>query len=299
MTGAALAALAVACVAGACVATADPGCTPCVTDGDCSDDGNPCTTEMCGGGACVATVDPSCTPCAIDAECDDKDACTTDVCTAGVCAATPLDSCTSNPPEDCTNGVDDDGDGLTDCSDTDCADVAACAGVEVCGDCIDNDGDGQADYDDPDCCAAPESLDLRRLMLKATAKKSNAKRLRLKVRDTGFDAATLNPMAMDTTIQLSDPNGMVFCQHIPAADWTHRTPRRFRFRDKTSTRAGGIKRARFAMKRNGKVPFRALGRKVTLGATDGHDLMVTVGMGGQCSQSLTELRAKGSRLVLP
>jgi hypothetical protein len=287
------------CVAGTCAAAADPSCTPCVADADCADDGNPCTTETCGAGACGAVVDPACTPCATDAECDDHDACTTDACVAGVCAATPLDECTSNPPEDCTNGSDDDGDGFADCNDTDCADVPACGGVEVCGDCVDNDGDGLADYDDPDCCAAPETLDVRRMILQPAPKKPTAKRLRLKVRNTGFDAAALDPMVMDTTIQISDPNGMVFCQHIPSAAWTHRNPRSFRFLDKTSTVAGGIKRARFQMKRNGAVPFRAMGKQVVLGATDGHDVMVTVGVGSQCSQSMTQLRVKGQRLILP
>ena len=288
-----------ACVAGACASSADPSCTPCVADADCQDDGNPCTTETCNAGACTPVVDPTCTPCATDAECDDHDPCTADACTAGVCTVTPFDECTSNPPEDCTNGVDDDGDGLADCHDTDCADAPGCAGVEVCGDCVDNDGDGLADYDDPDCCAAPETLDVRRMMLSQTPKKPTAKRLRLKARNTGFDPATLNPMTMDTTIQISDPNGMVFCQHIPSAAWTHRSPRSFRFKDKTSTVAGGIKRARFKMKRNGVVPFRAMGKQVVLGATDGHDVMVTVGVGGQCSRSMTELRAKGQRLLLP
>ena len=288
-----------ACVAGACASTADPSCVPCTADTDCQDDGNPCTTETCTAGACTEVVDPSCTTCATDAECDDHDPCTADTCSAGVCTSTSLDDCSSNPPEDCHNGVDDDGDGLVDCHDPDCAGVPGCEGVEVCGDCIDNDGDGLADYDDPDCCAAPEKLDVRRMMLQPTPKKPNANRLRLKARDTGFDPKTLNPMAMDTTIQMSSPSGMVLCEHIPATAWTHKNPQAFRFKDKTSTLAGGIKRARFKMKRNGKVPFRALGKQVVLGATDGHDVMVTVGMGGYCSRSMTELRPKGRRLVLP
>jgi uncharacterized repeat protein (TIGR01451 family) len=288
-----------ACTAGVCTATVDPSCTPCVADADCTDDGNPCTTETCNAGACSVIVNPSCTPCATDADCNDHDACTTDACSAGMCTATPIDGCTSNPPEDCTNGSDDDGDGLVDCQDTDCADQPACANVEVCGDCIDNDGDGLTDYDDPDCCAAPETLDVRRLMLQPAPKKPNAKRLNLKVRDTGFDPATLNPMSLDTTIQISDPHGMVLCQHIPATAWTHRNARSFRFKDKTATLAGGIKRARFNMKRNGKVPFRALGKQMALGATDGHDVMVTVGIGSQCSRTMTELRAKGQRMILP
>jgi uncharacterized repeat protein (TIGR01451 family) len=286
------------CDAGACTAVTDPACTPCIADADCADDGNPCTTETCNAGTCGAVLTPSCTPCAIDSECDDADACTTDTCSAGVCAATPVEDCTSNPPESCTNGVDDDGDGLVDCQDTDCADLPICA-VEVCGDCTDNDGDGLVDYEDPDCCNAPATLDVKRMMLQPSPKKPNAKRLRLKVRDTGFAPETLDPMTADTTLQISDPNGMILCQHIPAAAWTHRNPRSFRFLDKTAKVAGGIKNALFKMKRNGLVPFRALGKAVVLGTTDGHDVKVTVGVGAQCSQSMTQLRVKGRRMVLP
>jgi hypothetical protein len=58
----------------------------------------------------------------------------------------------------CTNRADDDGDGLTDCADHDCATDAACkvgSGPENtdarCSDWFDNDGDGFIDCDDPDC----------------------------------------------------------------------------------------------------------------------------------------------------
>ena len=60
-------------------------------------------------------------------------------------------------PENCTNGVDDDGDGLIDCEDTDCDLDPACAGPppENCTNGTDDDGDGLADCDDPDCSGAP------------------------------------------------------------------------------------------------------------------------------------------------
>lgn len=53
--------------------------------------------------------------------------------------------------EICDNGQDDDGDGQTDCDDTDCP---VCA--ENCVDGIENDGDGLIDCEDPDCPACPE-----------------------------------------------------------------------------------------------------------------------------------------------
>ena len=53
--------------------------------------------------------------------------------------------------EDCTDGVDNDGDGYIDCEDAECLSDDACELVEDCTDSIDNDGDGLVDCDDPDC----------------------------------------------------------------------------------------------------------------------------------------------------
>jgi hypothetical protein len=54
----------------------------------------------------------------------------------------------------CQNSTDDDGDGQTDCSDSDCAENVACVGVSTPEDCAngdDDDGDGDVDCDDDDC----------------------------------------------------------------------------------------------------------------------------------------------------
>ena len=53
----------------------------------------------------------------------------------------------------CNDGVDDDGDGLTDCDDSDCKMDPVCRNgrVEICDDNIDNDGDGKVDCDDVMC----------------------------------------------------------------------------------------------------------------------------------------------------
>jgi hypothetical protein len=74
------------------------------------------------------------------------------------CASDP--ACAA-PVENCTDGSDNDGDGAIDCADTDCASDPACAApVENCTDGSDNDGDGAIDCADTDCasdpaCAAP------------------------------------------------------------------------------------------------------------------------------------------------
>ncbi len=69
--------------------------------------------------------------------------------------------CTGNAacqtlPEQCANGADDDGDGLADCADPDCSADAACQpGVEQCGNGVDDDGDGAIDCADSDCTTNP------------------------------------------------------------------------------------------------------------------------------------------------
>lgn len=62
------------------------------------------------------------------------------------------------PETNCTNRLDDDGDGVVDCADADCFRAKECQpgqGDEnteaACSDYVDNDGDGLLDCDDPDC----------------------------------------------------------------------------------------------------------------------------------------------------
>lgn len=60
---------------------------------------------------------------------------------------------------DCTNGIDDDGDGATDCADYDCDTDPACVEIN-CSNGIDDDGDGYADCDDYDCSRDPACAEL-------------------------------------------------------------------------------------------------------------------------------------------
>ena len=74
-----------------------------------------------------------------------------------VCVATLLvDVFPPAQETDCSNLVDDDGDGDIDCFDPDCAaDPTQCGPESVCDDGFDNDADGAIDCDDPDCNADP------------------------------------------------------------------------------------------------------------------------------------------------
>lgn len=63
--------------------------------------------------------------------------------------------------EVCGDGIDNDLDGFTDCSDSECAELTECTIVivtppnEVCGDGFDNDENGLFDCDDPACLSDP------------------------------------------------------------------------------------------------------------------------------------------------
>ena len=122
---------------------------------DC-DDKNPCTDDTCDPkGGCAHTPN--------SAACDDGNKCTSgDACVDGNCVG-GQNTCTGGPELNCANKKDDDGDGLTDCGDNDCAADAACKNLpkeSICDNKKDDDSDGATDCDDPDCggmtgCAVP------------------------------------------------------------------------------------------------------------------------------------------------
>ena len=78
-------------------------------------------------------------------------------CDDFVCILDP--TCSSSGSEDCVNGVDDDADGDIDCDDSDCLLDPNCfvigAGESDCQDGIDNDGNGQIDCADWSCALDP------------------------------------------------------------------------------------------------------------------------------------------------
>ena len=107
---------ATACTTDAC----DPqkGCTHATLD---CDDSNACTTDSCLSGA-------GCQHAPVAGVCDDGDPCTNgDTCVGGVCTPGPYSCAESN----CTNSVDDDNDGYTDCNDPDCAGGSTCIILEI------------------------------------------------------------------------------------------------------------------------------------------------------------------------
>jgi uncharacterized repeat protein (TIGR01451 family) len=253
--------------------------------------------------------------------CNDNDACTqSDACAAGACVGSnPVlcaasDQCHVAGTCDPATGTCDDpaaADG-TACSDGDacteediCLDGACVPGaispscVEICGNCIDDDGDGLVDAEDPDCCAAPMELALKKLSIRLPSRKAHGHKLRLKARFASFVPEGFDPMTQDTSLQIADANGQVFCQTIAAQNWKHRRRRVYNFRDKVGSFAGGLKRGKFKMKKKGDILFKTAGKKMDLPPTDGSNVMVTLRVGDQCAQAQMTLRTRRKGFVFP
>jgi hypothetical protein len=280
---------------GTCEAsTAIDGCIPCTTDGDCNDQ-NACTTDVCGAnGTCApSTVIDGCVACTTDADCDDQNSCTTDTCAAGACQAQSSLSCT---PEVCDNGSDDDTDGAADCKDSDCADAPNCQ-VEQCGNCVDDDGDGKVDYEDDDCCSQTFSLVLRELRMKMPSGAS-LNRMSIITRLAAHERATYDPGIDGAGLQISDGMGQVFCHEIPMQQIKRRqNVSTFNFKDATGQLAGGLRKARFRVRSNGSVRFRARGKSMSMKVPEQRDLMVTLRIGSQCMRTMAPLKSKKGHLL--
>jgi hypothetical protein len=290
------------CDAGVCRNVAIPDCTPCAAPSDC-DDSDPCTADSCSAGVCEHVTTPGCVRCTSVGQCDDQQACTTDTCDAGICHNTPIPGCGVCHPtaESCTNGVDDDCDGLVDCADPDCATDRACLPPpvpEICGNCIDDDGDGLVDFEDPDCCSDPMALSVANLSLQ-TAPKGQGDRFRLDARYAAFTPPLFDPLRQDTSLVISEPGKPLFCTTITAQHWRRKQRLSFRFADPSGGFAGGLQKGQFRINRDGNVVFSARSRALGMKPVDGGSVRLTVRVGRQCSQSTLALRPARKGLVFP
>jgi putative metal-binding protein/slime mold repeat-containing protein len=289
------------CDAGTCRNVAVPGCVPCATAAECID-ADPCTDDICDAGACSHPAHPGCTRCTSTAQCDDQNQCTTDACESLVCSNVPIPGCVvCNPtPENCSDGVDNDCDGLVDCADPDCAAFPACIPPpESCSNCIDDDHNGLVDAEDPACCANPMTLGVARLMLRPSTAKTHGNRMKLDAQYAPAAPPLFNPLAQDTEIQLSEPGRTLFCTVVSAQHWKRASRLVFRFADRGGQFAGGLDAGEFRIDRSGRILFSARSRSVGMSALDNGNVRITIRVGNQCSQSSLALRPDRKGLVYP
>jgi hypothetical protein len=106
-------------------------------------------------------------------------------------------------------------------------------------------------------------------------------------------------MARDTSVQVSDTHGQLFCANVPARHWRRSGRRIIRFRDNRGTFAGGLSEGRFTLMRDGSVLFKTRGRNPQIQPTDGQNVRITIGVGAQCSQATASLYTHRTGLVFP
>jgi hypothetical protein len=271
---------------------------PCRTAADC-DDANPCTQDACGAdGSCAITVIPGCRRCNTAAQCDDGDPCSTDSCTGGVCVNG--NSHCEPPVEICDDRIDNDGDGLVDCSDPDCATFPACEPPhEICGNCIDDDGNGLTDFEDPACCAQPRTFPM--VLKKGRLRpRGSVTKLRLNA-ILARSGLAVNPLAEDVFVQIRPEGGTdVFCARVPAAKFMKKHGA-FMFWDHTGAvpSARGLLDMRVKVRRNGTVRLLTHGKRVEMLCPNPGRLQVTVGLhsaatgdaANRCSTTLQAFRS--------
>jgi hypothetical protein len=281
-----------ACNAGACARAPIAGCRACGVEADCND-GDACTENECAAdGSCRALEIPGCRGCTRDADCDDQSAGTIDTCTNGTCTHVPVEP----PVEICDDGLDNDANTLVDCADSACAAFPGCV-REICGDCVDNDRDGQVDYEDADCCAQPMALKVKSIAIRPDAR---PKRDRLKLRSiyTRNRPLSFDPLKQDTTIQVSDVDGQLFCTTISAGHFMPRGQHGVAFWGDGSF-SGGLTDGLFTISPNRSVGFRTHGTRAQVRPSTGRGLRITVRVGTHCSQTSVTPRVKKTALLFP
>jgi hypothetical protein len=104
------------------------------------------------GGACGSGVGETACTDRVDNDRDGRTDCADSDCAGNVACIVPATE------TNCTDRIDNDGDGAVDCADSNCTGTAACAvpsSETSCTDVVDNDRDGAIDCADPDCDADP------------------------------------------------------------------------------------------------------------------------------------------------
>jgi hypothetical protein len=284
---------------GKCSHTRIDGCESCGCDADC-DDSNPATIDACSNGFCNHDTPPP-PPCTTDTDCNDGNVCTTDACVSNACTHAGIVGC---GPEVCNDGVDNDSDGATDCTDSDCAADPGCLPapvVEICGDCIDNDNNGLTDFEDPACCDHSYAMTLRRGRV---VPKGATSRMRIRSTLAKSGLATINPTKQDVFLQIRPAgNHDILCARVPASKFMSRR-RTFKYWSKMSSAASaqGIGDMRIRVKKDGSVRLITVSKHVKLNNAKAGAWQITMGFHGdnapnRCSSTMASFGAKKKALI--
>ena len=121
-------------------------------------------------------------------------------------------------PEVCTDVIDNDGDGFSDCNDSDCSGSAVCQPQsEICFDIIDNDNDNLSDCSDPDCFSSSSCQTPAEICFDTTDNDADG------LVDCGDDDCTFDPVCqlqaeICSDILDNDGDGLIDCNDSDCID---------------------------------------------------------------------------------
>jgi hypothetical protein len=109
---------------------------------------------------------------------------------------------------------------------------------------------------------------------------------------------TFDALGADTSLQIADGRGELFCATIPATSWRGRR-QTFAFQDKRNAFARGLAAGRLRRRNDRSFTFTTRGGRVALRQTDGQGVVFTLRSGGACARSLVNLRRQRNAAVFP
>jgi cysteine-rich repeat protein len=174
---------------------------------------------------------------------------------------------------------------LPDCSGYDTSQCGTPIGTaEDCTNCIDDNGDGLVDFEDPQCCSAPNAFisSVRRGNLKP--RKNGRSFLRLREVLDASGGLQLKPMNEQVTLQIRQGDNELLCARVPAGKFMLMKGKWWKFWAKKSAKnaiikgqAQGVEDMAIKIKKNGTVRYKAYGRKVMMQTPPAGTLEITVG----------------------
>jgi hypothetical protein len=130
---------------------------------------------------------------------------------------------------------------------------------------------------------------VRSAVLRAARAGTNRGSVRLEV---VFPAGTLlEPLRADTSLQIADASGQLYCATIGTTRWRQRGKQNFVFRDERDAFAGGLAEGRVRRRRDGSQTLMVRGARVPLRVPEGGTLAFTVRGGGTCAHAVLNVAA--------
>ncbi len=190
------------------------------------------------------------------------------------------------------NQEDTDNDGLGDACDS-------TIGTENCGNCVDDNGDGLVDLLDPQCASDPLTVKTGRLPLTS---RPGAAMLTVQGSFSGA-GGLVNPPAEGVTLNLTDTDGQITCFTLPPGPgWTTKGSQWTFTDDKTGSLGAPGAKESLSISYNagtGVYSWKAKVRKTTLSDPDAGNVSTAISIGDNGFLNSQAWKTKGKKLVTP